>query len=222
MSEDEESGWRREYGLERTVALSDGVFAFAITLLVLDLVVPDLARGASTQEIMLALLQEQQMFVNYFVSFLVIGLWWTVHRGNFSRIKGSDFILGWLNLFFLLWIAVTPFFTKLLDIYGNIQFIVMLYAIVQAAAGGFMTLIWWYASRNHRLIAKNLKDSTVRHVLRTNSAAPAVFLLSVGLSFIIPPSTVRYSWLLMIPLLLILGVDNEKWQALTERTGYRF
>jgi uncharacterized membrane protein len=210
MAKDEESGARREYGLDRILALSDGVFAFAITLLVLDLAVPNLANGASTQDITLALFQEQQMFVNYFVSFLVVGLWWAVHRRSFSHIRDSDTILGWLNLFFLLWIALTPFFTKLLDIYGYIQLPVVLYALVQAAAGGFMTLIWWYASRNHRLIVRNLKDSTIRHVLMANSVPTTVFLLSVGLSFIVPPDTVRYSWLLMIPPLVLLGRRHRR------------
>lgn len=210
MAEDEESGARREYGLDRTLALSDGVFAFAITLLVLDLVVPDLIAGASTQQIALALFQELQRFANYFVSFFVVGLWWHTHRRNFSHIRGSDSIMGWLNLFFLLWIALTPFFTKLLNQYGNIQFTVVLYALVQAAAGGFMTLMWWYAGRNHRLVAKNLKDSTIKYVLRRNSVAPLVFLLSVGLSFIMPPVTVPFSWLLMVPPLIILERRHRK------------
>jgi uncharacterized membrane protein len=210
MAEDEESGARREYGLDRTLALSDGVFAFAITLLVLDLVVPDLAASASTQDIALALSQEAQRFVNYFVSFLVVGLWWHNHRRNFSYVRRSDSTLAWLNLFFLLWIALTPFFTNLLDQYGNIQFTVVLYALVQAAAGGFMTLIWWYASRNHLLIARNLKDSTIRYILRRNSVAPAVFLLSICLSFIMPPVTVPFSWLLMIPPLIVLQRRHQK------------
>ena len=211
MAEDEESGARREYGLDRILALSDGVFAFAITLLVLDLAVPNLARGASTQDItfsiisratnvrqLLRQLSRHRALVDYPSPKLQ-----PHKRYGFS-------ILGWLNLFFLLWIALTPFFTKLLDTYGYIQLPVVLYALVQAAAGGFMTLIWWYASRNHRLIARNLKDTTIRYALTANSVAPTVFLLSVGLSFIVPPYTVRYSWLLIIPPLILLTSTPKK------------
>jgi uncharacterized membrane protein len=70
----EESGSRRQYGLDRVLGFSDGVFAFAITLLVLDLVVPQLAKGAPATEVPGLLFQELQSFINYFLSFFIVGV----------------------------------------------------------------------------------------------------------------------------------------------------
>jgi len=210
MAEDEDIGDQRGYGLDRTLALSDGVFAFAITLLVLDLTVPTLTGAASNPEIASALSRELPKFTNYFISFFVVGIWWSSHRRNFSYIRIDDGTLASLNLLFLLWIALTPFFTNLLDVYGNVQLPVALFALVQATAGCFMTVIWWYASKNNRLISKNMKANDIRKILRFNLIAPVVFLLSVGLSFFVPTVFVQFFWLLLFALLRILRIRESK------------
>lgn len=208
MATDEESGSKRQYGLDRVLGFSDGVFAFAITLLVLDLVVPQLAKGAPATEVPGLLFQELQSFINYFLSFFIVGVWWNAHHSMFSRIKRSNGTLNWLNLLFLLWISLTPFFTKLLDSYGIIQFTVVLYALEQAAAGGFLTLTWSYAS-THQLEDKGLSESEKRRILTRVSIPPAVFLLSIGVSFV-SPTAATFSWLLMIPPLFIVHRPRGK------------
>ncbi len=190
------------------LGFSDGVFAFAITLLVLDLVVPQLAKGAPATEVPGLLFQELQSFINYFLSFIIVGVWWNAHHRMFSHIRRSNSALNWLNLLFLLWISLTPFFTKLLDQYGNIQFTVVLYALEQAAAGGFLTLTWWYASTHH-LEDERLSESEKGRILTRTSIAPAVFLLSIGVSFV-SPTAATFFWLLMIPALFI--ADRPRWK----------
>jgi uncharacterized membrane protein len=203
MTAEDESSERSRYGLGRLLALSDGVFAFAVTLLVLDLVVPILSPGASSADLWEALSKEYISFLSYLLSFFIAGIWWNAHHRNFSRIRNSDTTLRWLNLLFLLWIALLPFFTKILDQYPNLQAAVVLYASDQAAAGIFMTLSWWYASRNYRLIDKNMKDSTIRFMLLRNAIAPLFFILSMGISFISPGIAI-YFWWGMIPILAII------------------
>jgi len=203
MTEADESPRRSERGLDRLLALSDGIFAFAVTLLVLDLVVPVLSPGATSADLWQALSKEYGSFFSYLLSFLITGLWWMAHNRNFVYIKRSDYNLGWLNLLFLLWIAVLPFFTKLLNSYGNLQVAVVLYAADQAAAGIFMTLSWWYASRNHRLVDKGLKRSVIRSRLLNNVVAPIFFFVSMGLSFI-GPAVATFFWLVMFPILFAM------------------
>jgi uncharacterized membrane protein len=202
MTEEDESSERSRYGLDRLLAISDGVFAFAVTLLVLDLVVPVLSPGASSADLVQALSKEYVSFLSYLTSFLIAGIWWNAHNRNFRQIKNSDFTLRWLNLLFLLWIALLPFFTKILDQYNTLQIAVVLYATDQAAAGIFMTLSWWYASRNHRLVDRNLKKSAIRSRLLTNVVAPLFFIISMGISFV-GPTIATYSWFAMFPVLVL-------------------
>jgi uncharacterized membrane protein len=202
MTEEDESSERRGYGLSRVLAISDGVFAFAVTLLVLDLVVPVLSPGASSADLWQALSKEWVSFLSYLTSFFIAGVWWNAHNQNFRHIRNSDSTLRWLNLLFLLWIALLPFFTKILDQYNTIQIAVVLYATDQAAAGIFMALSWWYASRNHRLVDRNLKRSAIRSRLLTNVVAPLFFIISMGISFI-GPTVATYSWFGMIPVLIL-------------------
>jgi len=212
MTEEDESIRRRDYSLDRTLAISDGVFAFAVTLLVLDLIVPSLAPGASSIDLWQALTKEYISFFSYILSFLIAGVWWNAHHRNFDRIRRSDSALRWLNLLFLLWIALLPFFTKILDQYINLQLGVVLYATDQAAAGIFLTLIWMYASKNHRLIDKNMNESSIKFGIFRNVLAPIFFFVSMGISFVSPGLAV-VSWLGMVPVFFVinrLGRKSEK------------
>jgi uncharacterized membrane protein len=202
MAERDESS-RRRYSLDRILAISDGVFAFAITLLVLDLFVPVLSSEATSGDLGQALSKEYLGFVSYLLSFFIAGVWWNAHNRNFSFLRNADSTLRWLNLLFLLWIALLPFFTKILDQYANLQLAVVLYAFDQAGAGFFMTLSWWYSSRNHRLVDKTLEDRTIKYVTLRNAVAPLSFVVSMGLSFF--GALVAFvSWAGMIPALMLL------------------
>jgi uncharacterized membrane protein len=202
MTEEDESSERIGYRLDRVLAISDGVFAFAITLLVLDLTVPVLSSGASSADLWQALSKEYVSFLSYITSFLIAGLWWNAHNSSFRHIRNCDSTLRWLNLLFLLWIALLPFFTKILDQYNTLQIAVVLYATDQAAAGIFMGLSWWYATRNHRLVDKNLKESVIRSRLLINVVAPFFFIISMGISFV-SPVIATYSWFVMFPVLIL-------------------
>jgi uncharacterized membrane protein len=202
MAEEDESG-RRRYSLDRILAISDGVFAFAVTLLVLDLFVPVLSSGATSGDLGQALSKEYLSFVSYLLSFFIAGVWWNAHNRNFSFLRNADSRLRWLNLLFLIWIALLPFFTKILDQYANLQLAVVLYAFDQAGAGFFMTLSWWYSSRNHRLVDRTLEDRTIKYVTLRNAVAPFFFVISMGLSFF--GAVVAFaSWFGMIPTLMLL------------------
>ena len=202
MAEEDESS-RRRYNLDRIIAISDGVFAFAVTLLVLDLVVPVLSSGATSGDLGQALSKENASFVSYLLSFLIAGVWWNAHNRNFGFLRDADSRLRWLNLLFLIWIALLPFFTKILNQYANLQLGLVLYAFDQAGAGFFMTLSWWYSSRNHRLVDRTLKDRTIKYVTLRNAVAPLFFIISMGLSFF-GPIVAFVSWFGMIPTLMLL------------------
>ena len=80
-------------GTDRMEALSDGLFAIVLTLLVLQFDVPDVP----AEELPAALADQQTLLVSYLLSFLVVGLYWIVHHNVFRSIVGHDRFLLWLN-----------------------------------------------------------------------------------------------------------------------------
>jgi uncharacterized membrane protein len=202
MTEEDESSKSRGYRVDRVLALSDGVFAFAVTLLVLELVVPALSSGATSTDLWQGLSKEYISFINYILSFFIAGVWWNGHNRNFEHIRDSNATLRMLNLFFLLWIALLPFFTKILDQYNSLQLSVVLYAMDQALAGIFLTITWWYASRNH-MIDKNMTKTAIRWGTLRNIVVPIFFIVSIGLSFI-GPNVASFSWYGLIPIFIIV------------------
>src|SRR5262245_16673952 len=91
--------YEREREPGRVLALSDGVFAVVITLLVLEIHVPELARGQSLRE---ALHEIRPLFVAFLVSFVVVAIAWSGHRELFALIRRTDRSLTWLNIGYLL------------------------------------------------------------------------------------------------------------------------
>ncbi len=217
LAKEDESTRQKEYGVGRVLAISDGVFAFAVTLLVLDLVVPVLQSGASSADLWQALSREYVSFFSYILSFLIAGLWWNAHNQNFRHIQRSDYTLRWLNLLFLLWIALLPFFTKILNDYGSLQAAVVLYAADQAVAGVFLSLLWWYASKNRRLIDNELKKSTIRSRFLTNVITPLFFVASMGISFIDPVMAI-YFWFSMFPVFFLIHRFEGKFEESISKT----
>jgi TMEM175 potassium channel family protein len=199
------TGGREDKGLDRILSFSDGVFAFSITLLVLDLIVPTVPTGPSEAVDLLGQLRgEWQNFLSYFLSFFIVGLYWFGHHRNFRYIKRYDNALLWLNLIFLLFITLVPFVTKLLDEYESVPISLQLYAIDQAAAGLSSTLLWVYASRHRRLVDKNLGAKFVRYVTLRGLSAPTIFLVSIGVVFA-DPYVANLLWFTIFPVMIFLG-----------------
>jgi uncharacterized membrane protein len=197
------------YGITRILALTDGVFGIAATLLVIELVVPTLSAGATSADLWNALAGESHTFLAYLLSFFILGVWWNAHHRHYGLIRDTDWTLRWLNLLLLLWIALLPFFTKILAEYGDLQVALALYSLDQAAAGLFLTLSWIYASRNHRLIDKDVPERTIRLTLIRSSTAPLLFFVSIGVSFIDPILT-YISWFGLVPIIIILYRFRQK------------
>jgi TMEM175 potassium channel family protein len=203
--EDYRAGEAEDTGLDRILALSDGVFAFSITLLALDLVVPSVASGPGEAATLVSQLQgEWQNFLSYFFSFFIIGVYWFSHHRNFRYIKRYDNALLWLNLVFLLFITLVPFATKLLDEYETVGISVQLYALNQAAAGFSSTLLWVYASRGHRLVDKTLDPKFVRYIAVRSLSAPMIFVASLGVAFV-SPGVATFFWFSTFPVMFLLG-----------------
>jgi uncharacterized membrane protein len=180
--------------LDRIVNLSDGVFAIAITILVLDIRLPD---GLSPTELPAQVLALGPKYLSYVISFLVLTVYWQAHHRVFKPITGYDRTLVWLNFLFLMAVAFLPFPTSLLGEYSREQVSVVIYAANAAVASLLLVTISWYATSGHRLVAPDLVDDEAERKQRMQGlAVPVVFVLSIGISFF-SPRAAMYSWLLL-------------------------
>jgi uncharacterized membrane protein len=100
--------------LDRLAALSDGVFAFAMTLLVLDLRPPDIASVHSERDLWNALIAIAPRMAPYLMSFLTLGIFWVGQQTHHDRLAHSNRSYAWLQLMFLLVVTLVPFSTALL------------------------------------------------------------------------------------------------------------
>jgi uncharacterized membrane protein len=204
MTTEDESGADIRYGVNRILGLTDAVFAFVVTLLVLDLVAPSLSPGATSSDLWAALSSEWIRFLDYGISFLIAGAWWNSHHRVFRYVRESNGTLQSLNLFFLLWITLLPFFTRVFSENSTIQLGYVLYAIDQAAAGFTMALLWWYATRNHRLVDKGLSDEIIWKRLLMSVLAGLWFTLSISVTFI----NLQATYFVWFGVFLLRGIER--------------
>lgn len=192
-----------ERGLDRIISLSDAVFAFALTLLTVDLVVPEL-QGGQTSLLMQDLMDEYTRFLYFLLTFFITGAYWTSHHRIFRFINRYDGVLMRLNMFFLLFITLMPFITKLISEYGHIQSVVIIAAIGYAAPGFLLSGIWHYATKNRLLISDIVPSDFAQLTVLKNYVKPSVFILSIPVSFI-STSYAMYTWILLFPVGLLLN-----------------
>lgn len=200
------SEYFEEKGLDRIINLSDGVFAFSMTLLAADLVVPELQK---TQQYLLTedILGEYGRFLYFILTFIITGAYWFNHHRIFRFITGYDGVLMRLNLYFLLFILLMPFITKLISEYGQVHIAVVIAALGYAAPGIMLGIIWHYASSKCFLIKSGLPADFIRLTKIKNFINPAIFMLSIPISFIQPHLAVLF-WLLMLPVGIFVNIRH--------------
>jgi len=177
--------------LGRIISLTDGVFAFALTLLVLGLTVPNVMGNARLGS---SLQADWPIFLGYAFAFVMITIWWMAHHRTFRYIQRYDFVLMWLNTALLLEVAIMPFVLEVFGKYPGDQDAAILFAVVQIAAGSTLNLMWRYASSGHRLIDPKLDKKEIDYFARRGLIAPAVFAVSIAITFV-SVSFAEYFWI---------------------------
>jgi uncharacterized membrane protein len=199
----EDPGERR-FDYDRTVALSDGVFAIALTLLVLNIGVPPLGAG-HTGVLGSRLLDHGQEYFSYALGFAVIGLLWIRHHIFYRGVDHIDTPLTVINLVYLGLVAFLPYPTRILGLYGHEPAAITLYAVT-------VTIVSIVARINvvHAVRAGLLTDLGRRELQRHENwlMVPAVFLISIPISFW-STNAALYSW----SLLFVLRVIDRRWAA---------
>src|ERR1700760_931543 len=132
--------------IERLAALSDGLFAVAMTLLVLDLKVPVGQTITTDQALLAALADLAPRLVVYLMSFLTLGIFWVGQQTQLSHFARSDRHLTWIHLIFLFAISLMPFSTALMAEFITLRSALLLYWLNILACGILLLVSWRYAT----------------------------------------------------------------------------
>lgn len=195
----------RETGasLVRLIAFSDGVFAIAMTLLVLNLHVPDLVGGNRDERLWEVFREQIPELWSYVLSFAVVGRYWLVHHRMFQMVRAADTHLLVVNLFLLGCVALIPWPTEILGLYGDTTAGVVVYssALTLTGLGNFLVA--------HHIDAAGLwvdgvSDAYRAHTRLRSITLPVVFGLSIPLAFL-DPTLAMVSWAISAPALGIYG-----------------
>jgi uncharacterized membrane protein len=191
-----------ELPTSRVETLVDGVFAIAMTLLVLDLKVPTLVTTSPDVELAAQLVDLGPRLLAYAGTFIVLGVFWFGHHVQSAMIRRADRIFVWINLLFMLFVAFIPFTAALLGRYPEQRLAVIIYGVNIILVGSCLTLQWRYATGKRRLVDADMPERLVRFGTVRFALGPVVFLVAIALSFV----STRLSLALFVgvPLLFLL------------------
>jgi uncharacterized membrane protein len=175
----------------RLEALTDGIFATVMTVLVLSLSVPIIAGSATPNNVPSVINSELDQLVpivyGYVLSFLILAVFWIRHHNIFHFISRVDGPFLWLNLLFLLTIGFIPFSTELLGRFPQIEETVIIYGANLAATGICLQALWRYAVRR-KLVASDgrLDENLMGRINRNLTVGPFLYFSAILLAFVRP------------------------------------
>lgn len=174
--ERERQRYDRQHDPARVLALSDGVFAIVITLLVLEIHVPELAGGQNLRD---ALQEVRPSFVGFLISFLVTAIAWSGHRDLFAMIRRTDRNLVWLNILYLLPLSLLPFGAALISRYDQESVALRMYGVLLLLIASTRLSVWLYATKRPHLLFEPITRRTRTVGVLIVAVPAALYLLAI-------------------------------------------
>jgi uncharacterized membrane protein len=184
--------------VERLAALSDGVFAVAMTLLVLDLHAPAAAAVHGERDLLAALWLLAPRLLVYMLSFLTLGIFWLGQQTQLNFVERSDRQFSWIHLAFLFAVTMTPFSTALMAEFLAFRTALVLYWLNIVALGALLFASWGYLERAH-LLKPDLPEGAAAAVCRRILYAQALYAAGAALCV--------YSTLLSLAVIVLLQLN---------------
>ena len=166
--------------LDRLSALSDGIFAFSMTLLVLDIHVPSREAVHSGEELAAALIEILPSFTTWLMSLMILGIFWVGQQTQLCHLRNSDRNYTWYTLTLLAFVTAIPFSTKLLTAFIHFRLALLLYWANVFFIGALIYISWNYACR-HKLIKPEVTEEVYRAVKRRVFTAQALYAFGAAL-----------------------------------------
>jgi uncharacterized membrane protein len=191
----------------RVETLNDGVFAIVMTLLVFGILVPAqeevdaLGLGGALWTLLPNLL-------SYVISFIILGVFWVGHHNQFFYIRRTDRTLLWINILFMMFVALVPFSAGLLSRYGNDRLSIIIYDVNLILVGLVLCWHWLYGTRDNHLTGTEVEPHVRQLVVRRILTPPTLYLLAIIISFINLPASIIVNVLVPIVYVLPTRVDQ--------------
>jgi len=166
--------------LERLAALSDGVFAIAMTLLVLDLHVPAVKSIHTERDLLAALAALVPSLVPYLMSFLTLGIFWVGQQTQITYLARGDRNLAWIAIAFLFAVTLLPFSTSFLAAFITYRTALLAYWFNILLLGAGLLAAWTYAVRVG-LVKDDVPPGVSSAVVRRIVAAQVLYALGAAL-----------------------------------------
>ncbi len=191
MSNNLHNELRKEFQLDRLILFSDAVFAIAITLLVIEIKIPEIHSDVSDKALLHELGHLIPKFVGFIVSFMLIGIYWTVHHRMFGFVTNFNKKLLLLNLFFLFFVALMPFSTGFYSEYAGSDLfkkqlkVPMTFYVLNFCMVGFINYIMWtYISNPKNKLADPPIDPLTARLAKLRAlVVPCVFLAMLPIAY---------------------------------------
>src|SRR5947209_9290702 len=173
----------RGFEKNRMEALIDGIFAVALTLLVLDIKLPEGVSYPDNEALWNKLVELQRHFAIYAISFVVIGIYWVAHHVQFHYVRYTDRRLIWINMMFLLLISFLPFATDLVGDHEELILPCEIYGVTLLLLSGLSYLHLRYLARHPYLATAELNSVAVKLLRRRIFLFALVPFLSMLIAF---------------------------------------
>ncbi|TAK59127.1 DUF1211 domain-containing protein [Patescibacteria group bacterium] len=194
----------------RIQSLGDNIFAFAMTMLVLNFLLPELGR----ENTLVSVLSDLSFsFIAYVMSFVVLGVMWVSQQNQYHFIERTDRLFLWINIFFLMFVVFIPFSTHTLGLYYDSTLAVLIYGLNLLICGALLYMHWAYATHNRRLVAPNLSERVVKVI----SFRFIFIILWVSIAVLVSFLSIHAAFFLFVPA-MILGMIP----TMMDRLAHRF
>ena len=202
---------KKEFQLARMILFSDAVFAIAITLLVIEMKIPEIDKTILTEHLLLEKVSELiPKFVGFLISFMIIGLYWTIHHKLFGFVINYTPKLLWLNLLFLLAIALMPFSTGIYSeyIFKLLKTPVIIYVSNIVYLGIMNFVLWRYVCHPKRKLTEGLSKPLANYYSYRAIAIPIIFIVMAMVYLFLPKMAIYIP--IFIPIIMRLVFGNMK------------
>ena len=168
--------------LDRIAGLSDGVFAFAVTLIVFEIHVPDPGPIATEAQLASALAALAPRFVTYLLSLLTLGIFWSAQQTHLRYVGRADRTFTWIQLIYLAGVTTLPFTTSLLAEFIGFRLALLVYWVNIVVLG--WTLLWaWFYARRAGLLREDATEDVTRAIWRRTAVAQLLYAIGASFAF---------------------------------------
>ncbi len=194
--------------IKRIELLSDGVFAIALTILVLDIKVPVHEHIMDEQGLMNAFGELAPELLTYILSFMTLGIFWTAHSTQFHFIEKSDRNFNWINLSFLFFVTIAPFTTAFLSEYITFKFAIAIYWLNLFLLGIMLRMILQYADKHNFFKSGIAGVHEIKKAMRRRgTVAQALYALGALLCFV--NTYLSIAFLIIVQLYFVLALFSK-------------